>query len=215
MMHSSKITSLLDDTTRDAFECVVEVGVREWPASSLHVTADDGLVHLFYVLDGILACKLSTHLIRVLPREVLRIGSSDERVLENPSRSDTTTAIQLSLVPEDGTSLSTRHHYFSDDEKDNKLCRVAAFERDGRTLSTKAPVDICLTTLGRYDTLLLDRNIRQPMLVLCARGKATVNTVTVSAGDAAMSIETDTATIVGLRPCTILTIRGQNTPPRP
>ncbi len=203
------MTSLLNDSTRGAFECVVEVGMREWPPGGSYTTTDDGLVHLFYVLDGILSCQRSTHLTRVLPREMLRIGSADERQLENPSRSGTTTAIQLSLIPERNGNLSTRHHYFPDDTKDNKLCHVAASEKNGIVLATHTPIDVYLTTLGRYDTLLVDRLPTQPLLILCVRGKATINMAPVSAGDEAVSIDGDTATITGMGPCTVMTIRGR------
>lgn len=207
-MLTSGFTSLLDNNDRDVFDSVIELGLRTWPPSGVHVTEDDGLVHLFYVLDGILSCQRSTHLTRVLPRELLRIGRSDERVLENPSRSDDALAIQISLLPTKPVDVTTRHHYFSDDLKDNQLCRVAACERNGRTLATGAPVDVYLTTLGRYDTLLLERQPHQPLLVLCVRGAASVNTQAVASGDPAVSIDGESATIVGSRPCTIVTLRG-------
>ena len=211
MTQSSEFTSKLTDDTRHAFGCVVDLGLRVWQPLGVHHTVDDGLVHLFYITDGILGCEPMPHPTRVLPREVLRVGGADERTLENPSRSDTTTAVHLTLKPVDNTPLSTRHHYFSDDQKDNKLCRIGARERDGRTLAVRAPLDVYLATLGRYDTVLLDRHANQPLLILCPRGKATVNTIPINASDPAISVETDTATVVGLRPCTVLIMRGEDT----
>ena len=213
MTASSEFTSSLTESTHDTFDCVHELGLRIWDPAGVYTVPDDGLVHLLYVLDGILSCEPATDLSRVLPREVLRIHGGASRTLKNPSRSDPATAVQLTLAPADGTTMSTRHHYFSDDQKDNKLCRIAAFERDGRTLGTRAPVDVYLTALGRYDTVLLDRHADQPLLVMCPRGKVTVNTAPIGAHDPALSIETESASIVGLRPCTVLIIRGQNTQP--
>ncbi|MFK8031613.1 MAG: hypothetical protein AB8G18_15360 [Gammaproteobacteria bacterium] len=213
MIDSSEFDSQLTDQTRSALDCVAEVGVRTWPSSGNYTVKDDGLVHLFYVLDGIICCQRETHLARVLPREVLRTGRDNDRVLENPSRSDTTTAVHIALIPNDSSRLSTRHHYFSDDQKDNQLCRIAACDQDGRVLSTRAPVDVYLTTLGRYDTLILDRQPNQPLLVLCPRGEVTVNTQSLGAGDVAVNVESTTATVVGLKPSTVLTLRGQPEPP--
>lgn len=210
MTQNSQFTSSLTRETGDVFDCVAELGLRVWPPSGVHTTVDDGLIHLFYLLDGILGCEPMPYLTRVLPREVLRIGGIDERKLENPSRSDTTEAVQITLRPVDKEPVSTRHHYFSDDQKDNKLCRIAARERDGPTLAIRAPVDVYLTTLGKYDTVLLDRNDDQPLLVLCPRGSATVNMAPISAGEPAISVESDTATVTGINPCTVLIIRGQD-----
>ena len=211
MTQSSEFTSRLTEDNSKAFDCVVELGLREWPPSGTHTTVDDGLVHLFYLLDGILGCEPMPFLTRVLPREVLRVGAHDEITLENPSRSDTTEAIQITLKPVDSRPVSIRHHYFSDDQKDNQLCRVAARERDGRTLATNAPVDVYLTTLGKYDTVLLDRQPDQPLLILCPRGQATVNLQPLTAADPAVSVDTETATVTGISPCTVLIIRGQDT----
>lgn len=211
MTQNSQFTSSLTDDTHAVFDCVAELGLRVWQPASVHTTVDDGFVHLFYVLDGILGCEPMPDLTRILPREVLRVGGADERTLENSSRSDTATAVQITLIPTDSKPLSTRHHYFSDDQKDNKLCRIAARERDGRTLATGAPVDVYLTTLGRYDTVLLDRHANQPLLIMCPLGKITVNAQPISAHDPAISVEAETATVTGLRPCTVLIIRGQDT----
>ncbi len=210
MTQSSEFTSNLTDETRSVTGFVVDLGIRVWQPSGTHQTVDDGLVHLFYIVDGILGIEPMPFPTRVLPREVLRIGASDERILENPSRSDTTTAVQLTLRPADDTALSTRHHYFSDDQKDNKLCRIAARNRDGRTLAIGTPVDVYLAALGRYDTVLLDRHADQPLLVMCPRGAATVNTVPVTADSPAVSVDTDTGMVVGTRPCTVLIIRGED-----
>jgi hypothetical protein len=210
MTQSSQFTSTLTDDTRNAFDCVVDLGLRVWQPLGVHQTVDDGLVHLFYITEGILGCEPMPYPTRVLPREVIRVGGSDERSLENPSRSDTTTAVHLTLRPTDSTPLSTRHHYFSDDQKDNKLCRIGARERDGRTLAIGAPVDVYLTTLGRYDTVLLDRHAHQSLLIMCPRGKVSLDTIPVTAGDAAIAVKNDTATVVGLGPCTVLIIRSED-----
>ncbi|MEM7083359.1 MAG: hypothetical protein AAF465_11560 [Pseudomonadota bacterium] len=207
-IHSGFI-SRLTDATRSVSNSLVELGLRTWPPSGAHVTTDDGLIHLFYVLDGILTCKRSTHLSRVLPREVLRIGGADERVLDNPSRSDSALAIHVTLAPDDSTPLSTRHHYFSDDQKDNKLCHIAARERNGRTLATGAPLDLYLTTLGRYETVLLDRADDQPLLIQCISGEATINGTPANLDTQSIEIDGPTATITGSRHCTVLIIRGQ------
>lgn len=211
MTEPTHFTSSLTAETRDVFDCVVDLGLRVWPPTGVHSTVDDGFIHLFYLLDGILGCEPMPYLTQVLPREVLRVGASGEVTLENPSRSDTTEAVQITLRPADDTPVSIRHHYFSDDQKDNKLCRVAARERDGPTLETRSPVDVYLTTLGKYDTVLLDRHENQPLLVMCPRGSATVNMVPVSVAEPAVSVDSDTATVTGISPCTVLIIRGQAT----
>lgn len=190
-------------------EGILELGYCTWqPASKLDVAVAPNTTRLLLILDGILECVTEHTEARVLPREFLRLDGSVHARLSNLSQSDSLTALDLRLAQYGGSMpLETHQCYFSEDERENKLCVAATPDGDHRRLTLNAPFEVLITKLGRYDTVVLENPQNRPHIVLVLRGLASINTVSTEEHAPALVSQESTLTITGLRRCEVVAIR--------
>ncbi|NNF16470.1 MAG: hypothetical protein HKN70_06960 [Gammaproteobacteria bacterium] len=195
-------------TTRD-LRGLQSIGLRTWPPGAIYTPRPAAeLVRLMIIQEGILTCEHHAGSSRVLPREVLCVDGRHPVKIKNLSRADSLSAIEITLNKHHATDdVEFHHRYFADDLKDNKLCRVASPAGGGSTLCTKSSLNLYLSELKNYDTVVLERHANQALAALVIRGTASVDGTTLSAGDTLYVSDRSPMSISSSTAAEVLTIR--------
>lgn len=178
------------------------------PDHSIDIALQPDDCRLFFVLDGIVSFSTNEQTLRVLPREVLRSDGSDALSVSNDSKADATTYLQVNLLRSSSKSrLPFYHRYFSDDTKENHLCKIATEHGDNSTFRTDAKAELRLATLKKYDTVVLQRPENEQVYAVTLRGTVMAGDQVLPALTAANLGSESSIMITGKNDSEVLTIR--------
>ena len=163
---------------------------------------------LVYVRFGVLAITGGGRRVaRALPGELVLVDGEEEFAYANASKAEELSVLEVVLS---GTSERARvaQRYFSDDEKSNKLCPIAGVSGSSGGLRLERDVQVSLTRLGRWETVLAEMKPARAAWAIVLSGEATVNNEAVARDGSAFVSAADELRISGVSGAELMVLEG-------